>query len=91
MELKHEANRIYVEDGTGKLIAEITFPAVSDARVNFDHTFVDPSLRGQGMANTLMQAAVADIQAKNLKATATCPFASQWLEEHPEIARSLAE
>lgn len=91
MELKHEPNRIYVEYENGELIAEITFPAVSDTMVNIDHTFVDASLRGQGMANTLIQAAVADIQAKNLKATATCPFASQWLDVHPEIARSLSE
>jgi len=44
MDFKTEQNRIYAEDPTGKVIAEITFP-VKDGIATIDHTFVDESLR----------------------------------------------
>lgn len=50
MEFKTEDERIYATDADGKVIAEITFP-VSDGIVTIDHTFVDKSLRGQGIAS----------------------------------------
>ena len=44
-----EKNRIvYQQDG--QTLAEITFPDFEDGVVNIDHTFVDPVLRGQGVA-----------------------------------------
>ena len=49
-----EENRIiYQQDG--QTLAEITFPAFEEGVVNIDHTFVDPVLRGQGVAGQLMQ------------------------------------
>lgn len=89
MEIQVESNRVFVEDANGNIMAEITFPSVSDTRVNFDHTFISPSFPGKSMLATLMRAAVAQIQAQNLQATATCPMAINWFEEHPEFVRAL--
>ena len=50
MEFTKETNRIFAKDVAGKLIAEITFPNRSATTVDINHTFVDDSLRGQGVA-----------------------------------------
>ena len=57
-----EPDRIYATDEKGKVIAEITFPA-HDGVATIDHTFVDSSLRGQGIAAQLVQMAVEKIHA----------------------------
>lgn len=49
MEFQHERERIFALDEQGKLVAEVTFP-VSEGVADIDHTFVDQSLRGQGVA-----------------------------------------
>ena len=82
--IQHEANRVYALDKGGGIIAEATFPAVSDTAVNFNHTFVDPSLRGQGIADMLLTAAAADVRTRGLKARATCSYAVKWFSEHAE-------
>lgn len=46
MEFKTESNRIFKEDESGKVIAEITFPETETGVFCIDHTFVDDSLRG---------------------------------------------
>ena len=46
MKFIHESDRIYLQDGEGKMIAEITFPQISDTVVELDGTFVDPSPGG---------------------------------------------
>lgn len=84
MEWIYEANRIYSKDSEGELLAEITFPAVDASTVDIDHTYVSKSLRGQGIADRLMQAATTMIREKGLKARISCPYAIKWMNEHPE-------
>ena len=50
MEFTVEKNRISKTDETGKAVAEILFPAIDANTVDITHTFVDPSLAGQGIA-----------------------------------------
>jgi len=50
MDFIKEKNRIYYEDETGNMLAEISFSDLDDQTVEANHTFVDPSLRGQGIA-----------------------------------------
>ena len=58
MEFEKGTNRLYKEDENGKLIAEVTFPETAPGVYTINHTFVDGSLRGQGVAGKLVQAAV---------------------------------
>lgn len=83
MKFQHEADRIYARDEAGRLIAEVTFPA-TDGVANITHTFVDDSLRGQGVASQLLEAAVQSIREQNLKAKLTCSYAIKWFESHAE-------
>ena len=77
-----ERNRIYITNDEGTVTAEITFPESSPGIFVIDHTFVDSSLRGQGIASKLVQAAVNEIESRNGKITATCSYAAKWLKEH---------
>lgn len=82
MEFIHEPNRIYGTDENGKVLAEITFPETEPGVYTIDHTIVDGSLRGQGVAGKLVQTAVDDIKAKGGEVRATCSYAVGWLEKH---------
>lgn len=82
MDFIKEENRIYAKNSNNKTIAEVTFYEIQNGIYNIDHTFVDNSLRGQGIGSKLVQEAVDTIKQKNAKIQATCPFASKWIEEH---------
>ncbi|MDE7440991.1 MAG: N-acetyltransferase [Muribaculaceae bacterium] len=83
MEFVVEKDRIYAEDSDGKLLAEVTFPTKGSVST-IDHTFVDDSLRGQGIAGKLVKMATDTILAEGNKIAATCPYAVSWFEKHPE-------
>ena len=84
LELTRETTRIYALNEEGKLVAEITFPMTAPGIYTIDHTFVDPSLRGQGAADALVRAALEQIRENGGQAEATCSYALRWLEKHPE-------
>ena len=86
MEFQKEPGRIFALGEDGKLLAEITFPTGEDGVADIDHTFVDPSLRGQGMADKLVRAALEQIRKNGGTPAATCTYAVSWLEKHPEQA-----
>ena len=90
MTFTKESNRIYCAQG-GKTLAEVTFPQAEPGVVVIDHTWVDPSLRGQGAAGQLMQAVVDALRADGRKARASCSYARAWFARHPEAADILAE
>ncbi len=78
-----ETDRIYATDSAGKVIAEVTFPT-KDGIATIDHTFVDNSLRGQGIAGKLVKLAADKILAEGNKIAATCSYAVAWFQRHPE-------
>ncbi len=79
-----ESNRIYATDPiSGKLLAEVIFPD-KDGIWTIDHTFVDNSLRGQGIAGELVKLAADKILAEGGKIAVTCPYAVVWFQRHPE-------
>ena len=82
MQFIKEKNRIYATNIDNETIAEVTFYEIENGVYNIDHTFVDDSLRGQGIGSKLVQEAVKKIKDKGAKIEATCPFANKWLEEH---------
>ncbi len=76
-----DGNRFYMTDDSGNMIAEITFPETAPGVFTIDHTFVDESLRGQGIASKLVQAAVDEIESRGGAVEATCSYAVRWLEK----------
>lgn len=90
MECQAERDAVRYVDETGKVLAEVTFPEVERGIVEIDHTFVDESLRGQGMAGKLLARAASVIAASGFRARPTCSYAVGWFEKHPEHADLLA-
>lgn len=83
--------RVWIESSEGLLLGEVTFP-VDKARgvANINHTFVDDSLRGQGVAGKLMSAAAEELERQNIKAVATCSYAVDWFSKHENYRHLLA-
>ena len=71
MEFQSEDHRIFAKDQEGHVIAEVTFPEVSEGTAVIDHTFVDDSLRGQGVAGELLETAAEQLEEENRAADKT--------------------
>jgi len=65
---------VFALDRDGRRVAEMTYRRLGDSRVQVDHTHVDPSLRGHGVARQLLDAAVAWARQTNTKLSATCSY-----------------
>ncbi len=91
MEFTKEKARIAYYNEEGIMLAEITFPAVNKNTVNINHTFVDESLRGQGIAGKLMQAAAQYLDESGKKVLPTCSYAVGWFAKHPEYSHLLID
>ncbi|MGI5977974.1 MAG: GNAT family N-acetyltransferase [Oscillospiraceae bacterium] len=82
MEFQTETGRIWLADARGAVIAEVLFPDAGDGVVELTRTFVDDSLRGQGVAGKLMEAFAAEMRRQGKRAKLTCPYAVGWFETH---------
>lgn len=80
----YEDHRVYVKDDQEKVIVNATFPFIEPGVVNVDHTYVDPALRGQGIASQLMQHVYQYAKTKGYKMVATCPYAVVWFKKHKD-------
>lgn len=83
MEFTTEKDRIYATSPTGEIVAEVTFPTRNGVSI-INHTFVDPSLRGEGVASKLVKLAADKILADGNQIAATCTYAAAWFKRHPE-------
>lgn len=84
MNFTYNPNQIALFHSDSNLLAEVTFPEVDHNTVNINHTFVDDSLRGQGVAGQLMEAVAEQLRSQGKKAILTCSYAVKWFEKHPE-------
>lgn len=89
MKFSQQPGRIFARDENGKLLAEVTFPQRDGVAV-INHTFVDDSLRGQGVAGQLLQAVADTLRREGRKARPTCSYAVHWFDTHPEERDLLA-
>ncbi len=85
MNFIYEDHRIYVLNEENKVIVNATFPWIKEGVVVVDHTYVDPSLRGQGVASNLMHEVCGFAKKKGYKMVATCPYAVVWFKKHLEF------
>lgn len=74
---KIEDNKVcYIENN--QILAYVTYPFIEDGVVVINHTIVDESLRGKGIASKLLSLAYEDIKKRNLKAKLECSYAIKW-------------
>lgn len=75
-------DRIRYENANGEPLAEVDFMEQEPGVFEIYHTYVDESLRGKHIASQLMEKAVAEIQRRQGKVTASCSYAQAWLQRH---------
>ena len=90
MEFQYEPNRIFMTDENGVLRAEIEFPDTDDNVFTITHTFVDDSLRGQGIAEKLTETVIKQAEKTGKKIRPVCSYAVRWFARHPEYDYILA-
>ena len=60
MDFIKDGNRFYMGADKASPLAEITFAPVGNHSLVVDHTFTDPSMRGQGIARKLVERVASD-------------------------------
>ena len=70
--------------------AELTLSVLSPTRVIADHTYVPDALRGQGLAEELLDALLSDARAQGFTIVPLCPFVASQARRHPEWAALFA-
>ena len=89
MEFEKSENRFYKNNEEGKMIAEVTYVPAGDTIVILDHTFVDPSLRGQGIAAQLVDRVVEEMGSEGKKIVPLCPYAKELFNRKPEKYKTI--
>lgn len=72
-----EENRIYLPDENWNILAEIDFEKIDEKTYNISRTFVDDSLRWQGIGSELVEKAITYLMEKWYKVSATCSYAKK--------------
>jgi predicted GNAT family acetyltransferase len=90
VEQKEHRGAFFIER-EGQRLAELTFSATPDGKlVILDHTEVSDSLRGQGIARKLVEAAVGWAREKKVKLLPLCPFAKAVFDREAEFRDVMA-
>ncbi|MGH0051812.1 MAG: GNAT family N-acetyltransferase [Sphaerochaetaceae bacterium] len=72
-------------------LARITMRPLGKKRIAIDHTYVSPSLRGQGIARKLVMLVVEYAKTEGVQIVPLCSYAQMILEEDPELAKLIAD
>ena len=57
----------------------------SGEALDFNHTWVPPEFRNQGLAERVVEAGFRWAQEQNLKVLPTCPYVALFLRRHPDF------
>jgi hypothetical protein len=64
---------------------------VTDGTIEMTHTFVPPELRGRGLAELLVRAALAWVRVEKKRVVPSCSYVATFLERHAEFRDLRAE
>lgn len=84
MEIKEETNRLALYNDEGNEIGEMTWSNAGEDMMIIDHTYVDDTYRGQGLAAKLVAAGVEKARRDGIKIIPLCPFAKKEFAEKAE-------
>jgi predicted GNAT family acetyltransferase len=89
-------NEVRDDSGNDRLVvdvdgfeAELLYSKEGD-RLFVVHTGVPEPIGGRGIAGDLVRAAIAKARAEHLTVVPWCPFARQWLLDHPGEAAGVS-
>ena len=81
---EHGKRGAFFIEKDGEWIAELSYTREGQRKLIIDHTEVDQSLRGRGIARKMVETAVKFARRDNLLIKATCPYAKKVLESSEE-------
>ncbi len=84
MEIKTGKHEFYIEDDQNEKIARITYQFEDDWTIVANSTFVDPALRGQGVAKKLLDHLARYARDNNLKIRPLCSYVVKAFEKYQE-------
>lgn len=82
---EHGNRGAFFIESQGQRVAELTYRRTSAVEVNIDHTEVADSLRGQGVARKLLDAAVRWARETHTQLSATCSYATAQFARDPSL------
>lgn len=80
----------FLENQQGQRIAEISYVWSDESTIIANHTWVDDSLRGQGVAKKLLDVLVQFARDKQLKIVATCSYVEVMFKRDQSFADVVA-
>lgn len=80
---QEEKNRFVLKEER-KDVAEITWQMKGLRHMVVDHTFVDSSQRGKGLAEKLVLAVIEKAKKEDLKIIPTCSYVVSYFDKHKE-------
>ena len=90
MEFRINKDKIELIDNE-TLVGEIGFSYIDESIISIDHTFVNESYRGQGIASKLMIKAIEYAKENNLKIKPVCSYAVSFLNKNIEYQNIVAK
>ena len=94
MHFSHQDNghkgEFFLTDEQGQRIAEISYVWSNDTNIIADHTWVDDSLRGHGMARKLLDHLAEFAREKSLKIIPTCSYVVVMFKRDPKAFDDVA-
>ena len=89
MPFSSQKERICATTPEGAAMGSIAFPRVRAGLVNISQTTILPEYRGLAVEDAMMEALLAHLDQQGLKAVLICPFAQQYVEQHPQWKKIL--
>lgn len=77
----YQAKIVYLDDNNS-IVAEIDFPKTGVNEITITHTFVDSSLRGQGIAKKLVEEVISIARKEKYNIRATCSYAMRYFNDN---------
>jgi predicted GNAT family acetyltransferase len=82
MNIKHDSANQEFTTGPTDQQAELAYSLPAAGVIDFVHTFVPESQRGQGVAEELAQAALAYARQEHLQVRTSCEFMASYVQRH---------
>ena len=92
MKINHDSANQEFTTGPADQQAELAYSLPAAGVIDFVHTFVPESKRGQGVADELAQAALAYARQEHLHVRTSCEFMASYVQRyHQQYADLLAK
>lgn len=91
VEVRNNAEKTRYEVLVDGAVAGFTEYHPYDGLLAFPHTEVDPAYAGQGLAKTVVQAALDDVRSQGLQLLPFCPLVRGFIAKNPEYVDLVPE